>query len=245
MCDMCDRDQKPLFNSIRFWLLIAASSLALTTENAFAADEVRPPAKEGSLSVNATPPRFPDRMTTLDGKSYENVTLERVDPDGLLVIFVPVEGGSGSAKLKFRNLPAELRDRFEYDPVRASDYETAQARGEAVWRAQSAAWTEQKWAAQGEQTAWERQLRTQTESRLAAEAEQARVEAARHGWEPGYNYYPGWWGGVGNYNHHGHGQGQGQGFNRNNNHMNQETPAAGIMKSPISPFIGPMRPLGM
>jgi hypothetical protein len=192
------------------------------------------------VSVNATPPGFPDRITTLDGKTYEKVTLVKVDPDGLLVIFVPVEGGSGSAKLKFRNLPTELRDRFGYDPARASDYETAQARGEAVWRAESAAWTEQRWAAQAEQAAWERQMRAQTESRLAAEAEQVRVEAARSVPESAYNYYPGWWGWSGNYNHHGHGQGS----HHNNNHMRQQMPAVGITSSPISPFIGPMRPLG-
>jgi len=235
---MCDRDQKPQFNSVHFWMLIAAFSLAFTTEHAFAADEGRPPAKEQSVSVNAIPPGFPDRITTLEGKTYEKVTLVKVDPDGLLVIFVPVEGGSGSAKLKFRNLPAELRDRFGYDPARASDYESAQARGEAAWRAGSAAWTEQRWAAQAEQAAWERQMRAQTESRLAAEAEWARVEAVRNVPEPAYNYYPNWWGLSGNYKHHGHGS------HRNNNHLHHRMPAAGIRSSPISPFIGPMRPLG-
>ncbi len=235
---MCNRDQKPQFNSIPFWLLIAAFSLAFATEHALAADEGPHPAKERSL--NAAPPVFPDRITTVDGKTYERVTLVRVDADGLLVSFAPIEGGSGSAKLKFRNLPVELRDRFGYDAARASDYETAQARAEAVWRAESTAWTELRSAALAEQAAWERQVRAQTESRLAAEAEQARVEAAHKVLEPAYGYYPGGWGWPANYTHHGHGRG----FYHNNNHMHQETPAAGIMSSPISPFIGPMRPLG-
>jgi len=230
---MCDRDQKPQFNPIRCWLLITAFSLAFIIENAFAADEGRSPAKEPSVSVNAIPPGFADRITTLDGKTYEKVTLVRVDPDGLLVSFVPVEGGSGSAKLKFRNLPAELRDRFGYDPAQASDYETAQTRGAAAWLAESAAWTEQRSAAQAEQAAWERQMRAQNESRFAAEAEQA----ARYLPEPAYGYYPGWWGWSGNFNHHGHGHGS-------HNHMHPPMPAAGITSSPISPFIGPMRPLG-
>ena len=82
--------------------------------------------------------------------------------------------------------------------------------------------TEQRRAAQAEQAAWERQMRAQTESRLAAEAEQARFEAARNVPEPGH----------------------GLGSHHTNNHMRQETPAAGITSSPISPFIGPMRPLG-
>ncbi len=237
---MCDHDQKSDFNSILCWLLMAASSLAFATEDAFAADQGRPPAKERSSSVNATPPGFPDRITTIDGKTYEKLTLIRVDLDGLLVNFVPVEGGSGSAKLKFRNLPAELRDRFGYDPARSSDFETAQARRDAVWLAESAAWTEQRRAAQAEQAAWERQMRAQTESRLAAETEQARAEAARNEAEHAYGYYPGWWGWYGNYNQHGHGHG----FHRNNNNMHPEMPIAGIVNSPISPFIGPMRPTG-
>src|SRR6185503_17487361 len=232
---MCDRDRKPQFNSVHFWLLIAAFSLACTTEHAFAADEGRPPAKEQSVSVNVIPPGFPDRITTLEGKTYEKVTLVKVDPDGLLVNFVPIEGGLGSAKLKFRNLAAELRDRFGYDPARASDYESAQARGEAAWRAESAAWTEQRWAAQAEQAAWEREMRAQTESRLAAEAELARVEAVRNVPEPAYDYYPGWWGWSGNYQHHR------QGSHRGNNHIRQQMPAS-IISSPVSPFIGPMRP---
>src|SRR6266436_7911647 len=126
---MCDRDQKSQFNSIPFWLLIGAFSLAFTTRHVLAAEGGQPAAKEPAVSVNAAPPGFPDRITTLDGKTYQKATLERVDPDGLLVAFAPVEGGSGTAKLKFRNLPAELRERFGYDPGRASEYETARARG--------------------------------------------------------------------------------------------------------------------
>ena len=235
---MCDRDQKSQFNSIPFWLLIAAFSLAFTNRHALAADQGQPAAKEPAVSLNAAPPGLPDRITTLDGKIYEKATLERVDADGLLVVFTPVEGGSGSAKLKFQNLPAELRERYGYDPARASDYETARARGEAIWRAESAAWTEQRRAAQAEEAAWERQLRAQAELRLAEEADQARLEAARNVQEPAY-YYPGWWPGT-YYNpsprhrrpaaHH--------------NRTPQRLAAVGLTSSRISPTLGPMRPLG-
>jgi hypothetical protein len=236
---MYDRDQKPQFKSIPFCLLIAAFSLAFTTRPALAAEEGRSAAKEKSASVNATPPGFPDRITTLDGKTYEKVTLEKVDPDGLLVVFAPVEGGSGTAKLKFRNLPAGLRERYGYDPARASDYETARARGEAMWSAENALWTEQRRAAQAEEAAWERQLRAQAELRLAAEAEQARADAARNMEEPAY-YYPGWlWPGT-YYNatpHHPRPA-------SHHNHIPQRMPAVGSTSSPISPTMGPMRPLG-
>src|SRR4030095_15992333 len=86
-----------------------------------------------------------------------------------------------------RNLPAELRERYGYDPALALDYETARARGEAMWNAENAIWTEQRRAALAERATWERELRAQL--RLAAEAEQARVEEARKVEEPAYYYY--------------------------------------------------------
>jgi hypothetical protein len=235
---MCDRDLKPQFNSIHLWLLIAAFSLAFTTRHALAVDEGRPAAKQRSVSVNATPPGFPDRITTLEGKTYEKATLERVDPDGLLVAFAPVEGGSGSAKLKFRNLPAELRERYGYDPARSLDYEAAQARGEAMWNAENAIWTEQRRTAQAEQATWERQLREKL--RLAAEAEQARVEAAREVEEPAYYYYypAALW--PGNCNRAPRHTRQAS----HHNHTHPRMPAVGGSSGSISRTIGPMRPSG-
>jgi hypothetical protein len=228
---MCDRDQKPQFNSIHLCLFMAACSLAFTTRHALAADP--------------TPPGFLGRIAALDGKIYDKATLEKVDPDGLLVVFVPVEGGSGSAKLKFRNLPTELQERFGYDPARASDYETARARGEALWHTDNALWTEQRWAAQAEQATWERQMRAQTELRLAAEAEQARLEAARNVQEPAY-YYPLWWG-SGNYwwgsgNHKSTLSHPKPAFH--SNHISQRVPAGSCPISRVSPTIRPMRPFG-
>src|SRR4051812_29403165 len=184
---MCFRDQKSHFNFLPFCLLIAAFSLALNPRYALAADENR-----SAESVKASSAKLPDRITTLDGKTYEKVTLEKVDPDGLLVSFAPAEGGSGTAKLKFRNLSPELREQFRYDPARASEYENARAHGQATWLAESAIWAEQRSQAQAEQAAQERQMRKQTEARLAAEAEQARAQASDNMQEPAY-YYPGWW----------------------------------------------------
>lgn len=233
---MCNRDQRPNFDCISLWLLIAAFSLSLTTQQASAADEARPES-ERAVSTNATTTGFPARITTLDGKTYEKVILKKVDPDGLLVQFTPAEGGSGAAKLKFRNLPPELRERYAYNPDQASAYEVAQARGAAAWVAESAVWAEQKRAAQAEQAAWERQMRAEAEVRnAAAEEERARAEAARYAQQEPY-YYPGWWGsGIYNsfpHNHH-----------RVGHHSSRRMPAVGITSSPISRHIGPMRPLG-
>jgi len=227
---MSDRVHKPPFNSLPYWLLIAAFSWTFNVGRAFATDDTRP-----AESVNATSAKLPERITTLDGKTYDKVTLEKVDPDGLLVSFAPAEGGSGTAKLKFRNLSPDLRERFGYDPARASDYETAQARGEATWLARSAAWTEQRQAALAEQANREREIREQADARLAAQAEQARIDAAYNAQQSPPYYYPGyfWPDTFNSFQHH-----RGQGFRHNQNQP------VGIAPSPVSPHMSPMRPRG-
>jgi len=193
-----------------------------------------PDAKAQPGSANATLPGFPGRITTLDGKTYEKATLERVDPDGLLVAFAPVERGLGSAKLKFRNLPAELRERCGYDPDRALDYETARARGEEIWIAENAAWTEQRRAAQAEEAIRERQLRDEAGLRIAAEAEQARNNAARKADESAYYQAAWWW--TGSYCPTARHSRTAQ--------MPQRVHALDCTTPPVSTFIGPMRPFG-
>ena len=235
---MSDRSQKPPFNSTHCWLLLAAFSLALTTRHASAADEGQPAAKQRSVPVHSTSPAFLDRITTLDGKTYENATLERVDPDGLLVAFAPVQGGSGSAKLKFRNLPGELREQYGYDPARALDYETARTRGEAIWNAENAIWTEQRQAAQAERATWEREMRAHL--RLAAETEQAQAEEARNVEEPAYYYAAGWWSGTCNPTLR-HSR---PASDHSHNNTPQRICSVGATRSPISPTMAPMRPSG-
>ena len=59
-------------------------------------------------------------ITTRDGTTYKNVTVQRVDPDGLTISYAPVDGGMGLAKLKFEDLPDDLRQRFGYDTNKAA-----------------------------------------------------------------------------------------------------------------------------
>jgi len=155
------------------------------------------------------------------------------------VLFSPVEGGSGTAKLKFRNLPVELRQRYGYDADRAAAYEAAQARGEAVWRAEHAVRMEQREAARAEQAALDRQMRAEAELRRAA-AEQARAdaEAARDTQDqPGGYYYPLWSSGW-------YDSGSRKGGRRFRNQALHSKPASGMSSSPSSPVFAPMRPSG-
>jgi hypothetical protein len=214
-----------------FVLLIAAIVPAFTTRDALAAGPT-----PGQQLENVTPFRLPDRITTLDGKTYEKVILDKVEPDGFVVLFSPVEGGSGTAKLKFRNLAVGLRERYGYDADRAAAYEAAQAQGEAVWRAEHAVWMEQREAAQAEQAALERQMRADAELRRA-EAEQARAEAARYTQDQPVGYYP-WWS-FGCYDSGSH-----KGGRRFRNQAPRPKPVSGMSSSPSSPVFAPMRPSG-
>src|SRR4051794_7308573 len=89
VCCMCARDQKQKLKFISSWLLLAALLSAFSPQPALASDNQQskepPAAMEQPATAKATSPRFPERITTLDGRTYDKTTLERVDPDGLLV----------------------------------------------------------------------------------------------------------------------------------------------------------------
>jgi hypothetical protein len=71
---------------------------------------------------------LPAKIITTDGKTYNAVTLLKIQPDGLLVQYQPDAGGLGLTTLKFANFPQPLQKQFGYDPAKASAFERAQAR---------------------------------------------------------------------------------------------------------------------
>src|SRR5438045_6450844 len=52
---------------------------------------------------------------TSDGKEYKNVTVRRVEPDGIVI-----SSKSVIAKLYFTELPKEVQERFHYNPAKAA-----------------------------------------------------------------------------------------------------------------------------
>ncbi|MCS6772374.1 MAG: hypothetical protein NZ740_10205 [Kiritimatiellae bacterium] len=62
-----------------------------------------------------------DDITTLDGKKYSDVTVMRVEADGILV-----KHAAGIGKLCFPELPQEIRDRYGYDSEKHRRYYYAQ-----------------------------------------------------------------------------------------------------------------------
>src|ERR1019366_5405655 len=62
-----------------------------------------------SLEPGKTNNAQPGEITTLDGKTYKGVTVQRVDPDGLTVGYTSAGGGPSAVKIKFKNLPDDLQ----------------------------------------------------------------------------------------------------------------------------------------
>ena len=56
-----------------------------------------------------------EEFTTLDGDHYTHATLKRVEPDGLVI-----EYSDGVVKLRFKNLPKDICEKYGYNP----SYET-------------------------------------------------------------------------------------------------------------------------
>ena len=65
---------------------------------------------------------FAGDLTTLDGKTYRNITVTRVEADGLVVTHT--EGG---CKIDFLNLPEDVRKKYSYDPAKAEAAKKAAA----------------------------------------------------------------------------------------------------------------------
>ena len=66
-----------------------------------------------------------DDFKTVQGKEYNNVTVTRIEPDGIVL-----RTKSGISKVYFVELPKDVQDRFHYNAAIASAY-TAQTTGQA------------------------------------------------------------------------------------------------------------------
>ncbi|MFZ0827210.1 MAG: hypothetical protein WAO02_07285 [Verrucomicrobiia bacterium] len=114
----------------------AANASTITNKLPDKASSQFTPLPPNSSARGSTNPAQPGEITTLDGKSYKGVTVQRVDPDGLTIGYAGNGGGTSIAKIKFKNLPEVLQRHYNYDPDQAAAYEAKQARGMAAWRAQ-------------------------------------------------------------------------------------------------------------
>lgn len=60
-------------------------------------------------------------ITTIDRQTFQNVTVIRVEPDG-----ISIRHSSGITKIRYSNLPESIRSRFGYDVDNAQAYSVAQ-----------------------------------------------------------------------------------------------------------------------
>jgi len=72
-----------------------------------------------------------DDFKTNDGKEYKNVTVSRVEPDGIALIT-----SAGISKVYFTELPKEVQERFHYDTAKAAAYSAEQAANYAAYQKQ-------------------------------------------------------------------------------------------------------------
>ena len=68
-----------------------------------------------------------DDFKTVQGKEYKNVTVSRVEPDGIVL-----KSKSGISKVYFVELPKEVQERFHYNPAIASAYSAQQTVNQAT-----------------------------------------------------------------------------------------------------------------
>ena len=75
-------------------------------------------------------------IVTRDGKTYKNVEVKKVAPDGLLISYAPDTGGVGISKLKFTDLPDDLQRRYGFNQTNAVAFEKAERQSTGRMRAQ-------------------------------------------------------------------------------------------------------------
>src|SRR5437870_1754997 len=73
-----------------------------------------------------------DDFKTINGKEYKNVTVSRVEPDGIVLT-----SSSGISKVYFTELPKGVQEHFHYDAARAAAYSAEQNAKQELLRKQN------------------------------------------------------------------------------------------------------------
>jgi hypothetical protein len=128
-------------------------------------EAARAQANQPGASAATTNTLPPDVLMTETGTVYNKFRVERRDPAGLIISYVPEGGGLGLEKVPFDILPEDWQKRYNYDPKKAAQFDLEQQQAMAFWREKMIA---------------EEQANREKWARLAAEeeaAEQAKRDA--------------------------------------------------------------------
>ena len=113
------------------------------------------------LSLSFISLTLADDFKTLAGKEYKNVTVSRVEPDGIVLT-----GKAGISKVYFTELPKDVQGRFGYDSQKAGVYSAQQSAGfEQVRKQQEEASRQKAEAAQKENQSRAQQASRQNDFR--------------------------------------------------------------------------------
>ncbi len=113
------------------------------------------------LSLSFISLALADDFKTLAGKEYKNVTVSRVEPDGIVLT-----GKAGISKVYFTELPKDVQERFGYDSQKAGVYSAQQSAGfEQVRKQQEEASREKAQASQKENQSRAQQASRQNDLR--------------------------------------------------------------------------------
>jgi len=74
------------------------------------------------LCIFAACAAFADDFKTTDGKEYKNVTVTKVEPDGLTI-----ESDSGIEKIPFAVLSKEIQQKYNYDPAKEAAFRKSES----------------------------------------------------------------------------------------------------------------------
>lgn len=77
-----------------------------------------------------------DTLITKMGTVYEKYCVERKDPSGLTISYIPIGGGLGMEKIPFSVLPDDWQLRYRYDPEKAAKFELEEKQAMAQLREQ-------------------------------------------------------------------------------------------------------------
>ena len=72
----------------------------------------------GCCSVLLAFAALAEDFKTVEGKGYKNVTVSRVEPDGIVITF-----SGGIVKIPFTELSSEIQKKYGYDPKAAADFQ--------------------------------------------------------------------------------------------------------------------------
>jgi hypothetical protein len=128
-------------------------------------------------------------VVTTDGVVYKFVTIEKVEPDGLLISHRPMGGGIAMIKVRFETLSEALQSKYRYDPEKSAAYQAEMKMGQQRWMSemmklqtqQSVAdrkREEDNWNGMLEREKLENQKRQAEAAQLSADAARKRSEAA-------------------------------------------------------------------